>query len=129
MADAVDHDVTVIADALFTAIERGDIDAVAALYAPDVVVWHNTDAIAQDRDTNLRTLGWVTRHLDDRRYEEIRRYSIPTGFVQQHVLRATTGGGRRVAVPVCMVVTIEDGLISKIEEYLDSAHVAELTRS
>ncbi|HSP03074.1 MAG TPA: nuclear transport factor 2 family protein [Acidimicrobiales bacterium] len=116
-----------IADALFGAIEGGDLDAVAALYSPDVEVWLNTDGIARGRDENLRTLGWVVANLTDRRYEEIRRHRTDTGVVQQHVLRATTAAGRRVAVPACMVITIDGGRITRLEEYLDSAHIAELT--
>lgn len=112
-----------VADALMDAIERGDIDGVAALYAPDVEVWHNTDGVAQDRDANLRTLGWVVRNLHDRRYEEIRRHRTDAGFVQQHVLRATTASGTQVAVPACLVVTVDGDLITRIDEYLDSAQV------
>lgn len=119
-------DIDSLADALFAAIEAGDLDAVAALYADDVIVWHNTDGIEQDRATNLRTLGWVTRHLGDRRYEQIRRHPISGGFVQQHVLRATNRAGRRVSAPVCMVINVVDDHITRIEEYVDSAHVAEL---
>lgn len=44
--------------------------------------------------------------------------------MQQHVLRVTTASGRRVSVPACMVVAVEAGRITRIEEYLDSAHVA-----
>lgn len=115
-----------IADALFGAIEAGDLDAVAALYAPDVEVWLNTDGIPRGRDANLRTLAWVVANLADRRYDEVRRHRTDTGLVQQHVLRATTPAGRRVAVPACMVITIDGGRITRLEEYLDSAHVAEL---
>jgi ketosteroid isomerase-like protein len=116
-----------IADALFGAIEAGDLDAVAALYRADVEVWLNTDGIARGRDANLRTLAWVVANLTDRRYEEIRRHRTDTGLVQQHVLRATTSAGRRVAVPACMVITIDGGRITRLEEYLDSAHIADLT--
>ena len=119
-----DHDE--IADSLFGAIEAGDLDAVAALYAPDVEVWLNTDGVAQDREANLRTLAWIVANLPERRYDDIRRHRTATGLVQQHVLRATTTAGRRVAVPACMVITIDGGRIARIEEYLDSAHVAAL---
>lgn len=119
MADDVDQ----VADALYRAIEDGDLDAVAALYDPAVEVWLNTDGTPQDRDANLRTLAWVVGNLTDRRYEEVRRHRTATGFVQQHVLRATSPDGRRVEVPACMVVTVDAGRITRIEEYLDSAHV------
>lgn len=116
-----------IAERLFAAIEAGDLAGVEALYAPDIVVWHNTDGVAEDRATNLRTLRWVVRNLADRRYEDIRRFAIPNGFVQQHVLCATNPDGRSVAVPACMVVTTDDGLITRIDEYLDSVGAAQLS--
>ena len=36
-----------VADRLFAAIEAGDLDAVAALYAPEAVIWHNHDGVEQ----------------------------------------------------------------------------------
>jgi len=47
--------------------------------------------------------------------------------VQQHVLRCTRADGTRVEVPACLVVTCAGGRITRLEEYLDSAHVARLT--
>ena len=118
---------TEVADRLFTAIEAGDLDEVRALYAPDAVIWHNTDGAEQTVEQNLRVLRWVVDHLADRRYEEVRRSPTPTGFVQQHVLRCTRDDGTRVEVPACLVVTCAGGRIVRLEEYLDSAHVARLT--
>lgn len=118
---------TDVADRLFRAIEAGDIDAVGSLYAPDVEVWHNTDQVAQDRDANLATLGWVVQNLPGVRYTKIRRQVTADGFVQQHVFVATTRAGREVAVPACILATVRDGLIARIDEYLDSAGVATLS--
>jgi uncharacterized protein len=119
--------VTGVADRLFAAIEAGDLDAVRALYAPEAVIWHNTDGAEQTVEQNLRVLRWVVDHLADRRYEEVRRAATETGFVQQHVLRCTRPDGVRVEVPACLVVTCHEGRITRLEEYLDSAHVARLT--
>lgn len=116
-----------VADRLFGAIEAGDLEAVRALYAPDAVIWHNTDGREQTVEQNLRVLRWVVDHLADRRYEEVRRAPTATGFVQQHVLRCTRAGGERVEVPACLVVTVDEGRITRLEEYLDSAHIARLT--
>jgi uncharacterized protein len=116
-----------VADRLFAAIEAGDLEAVRALYAPDAVVWHNTDGTEQTVDENLRVLRWVVDNLSDRGYEDVRRSPTDTGFVQQHVLRCIRPDGVRVAVPACLVVTCDAGRITRLEEYLDSAHVARLT--
>lgn len=115
-----------MADALFHAIESGDIEAVGSLYADDVEVWHNTDGAVQTKEQNLRVLSWVVRNLQDRRYEVLRRAALPHGFVQQHVLHATAPSGQPVAIPACVVVTVRDGRVKRLDEYLDSAHIATL---
>lgn len=117
---------TAIAKRLFAAIEAGDIAAVEKLYAPAIVIWHNYDGVEQSLSENLRTLRWLTRNATDLRYEEIRLQETPRGFVQQHVLRATGPGGVRLEIPACIVGTVNDGQITRIDEYLDSAHVRRL---
>ena len=115
-----------VADDLFDAIQRGDIEAVRAIYAPDAVIWHNNDELEQTVDQNLAVLRWVCDNLADRAYEDVRRIEHDGGFVQQHVLRFTKDGERR-GVPACIVATVADGRITRIDEYLDSAHVARIT--
>jgi ketosteroid isomerase-like protein len=122
VVDALD-----VAARLFTAIEAGDVRAVGELYAPDVEIWHNTDGMAQGRDANLATLRWLTTHLPDARYTRVRRCATADGFVQQHVFVATNHAGQRVEVPACIVATVHDGRITRLDEYLDSTHVDALT--
>lgn len=115
-----------LCDRLFSAIMRGDIEAVRGLYAPDAVIWHNDDKTAQAPEQNLRVLGWVTRNVKDLRYEEIRRHETPAGFVQQHVLRGIAPNGTPIEVPACIVCEVRDGRITRLDEYLDSAQTAVL---
>jgi ketosteroid isomerase-like protein len=115
-----------LADRLFAAIEAGDPDTVAQLYAPDATVWHNFDQLDQSREQNVATLGWLCRRVPERRYEEIRRVITPDGFVQQHVLRGTMSDGAALEVPAMMRVYCADGHITRIEEYLDTAQTVTL---
>jgi ketosteroid isomerase-like protein len=115
-----------LAERLFKAIEAADIDAVKEIYAPDAEIWHNTDGLTQSPAENVRTLTWVTTNLKDLAYTEIRRSATDDGFVQQHVLVATNRAGQRVEVPACIVVRIADGHITRLDEYIDSANVAEI---
>lgn len=118
-----------VAERLFAAIEAGDVDAVAALYGPDTVVWHNTDGVEQAVADNLHTLAWLTKRCSDVRYTDVRRSATATGFVQQHVLRLTSPAGEALALPACIVATVDDdGRITRVDEYLDSAQVARLAR-
>ena len=74
----------------------------------------------------LRTLAWVVENLADRRYGDVTCQPTPTGFVQQHVLRATGANGNAVELPACIVAVVDGDRITRIDEYLDSAHVARL---
>ena len=116
-----------IADRLFQAIEAGDIAAVRDLYAPDAVIWHNNDGVEQSPEQNLRVLQWVVDNLRDRAYDDVRRCTTDTGFVQQHVLRFTRADDTRQEIPACIVVQCADGKITRLDEYLDSAHIARIT--
>ena len=115
-----------VADRLFAAIPKGDLETVRDLYAPDARIWHNHDGIVQDPAANLQVLGWVVRNIRDLRYEEVRRQATPSGFVQQHVLRGTAPNGVALELPACIVCTVVDGRITRLDEYLDSAQLGAL---
>lgn len=125
MSDAAD-----VVERFFAALQAGDIGAVRDLYAPDCAVWHNNDPlVTQNRDENLLVLGWVTRNIRDLRYEDVRRFDIPGGVFQQHVLRGRAPGGDVLEVHAAMRIEVRDGRITRIEEYLDTAQLAGLRRS
>ena len=117
-------DVHELADRFFAAIEAGDIATVREVYAPDAEIWHNTDGLVQSPDDNARTLGWIAANLRDVSYTKVKRSATEDGFVQQHVLVATNRAGARIEVPACIVTTVRDGRITRLDEYLDSASVA-----
>ncbi len=120
--------VDALADRFFAAVERGDIDAVDGIYTADARVWHNYDDVAQDRDANMRVLRWFTGRLAGMRYEDVRRVVLDDGFVQQHVLRGTAPDGTRLEVHAMMRVWCDGSQISRIDEYLDPAQAAALSR-
>lgn len=109
------------AERFVSAIQDGDADAVRAFYAPDAKLWHNTDDIEQTVDQNLAVLKWFVETLPDRFYRVLSRYAITDGFVQQHILEATLPDGTKWKMFACVVIRIENGLIVRLDEYLDSA--------
>ena len=115
--------VTDVADRIFAAIEAGDADAVTDVYADDVVIWHNDDGLEQTKEQNLRVLGWLVKLTTRREYCAVRRYEIEGGFVQQHDLHVDLSDGRSAILPACVIVQVDDGKITRIDEYLDSAAV------
>lgn len=118
-----------LAKRFFDCVEAGDIDGLVACYAPDAKIWHNTDEQIQGPEDNKKTLaGMVTRILD-RVYDNRRVEVFPGGFLQQHVLRGTRKhDGVRLALPACIICQVEDGKITRLDEYFDSARVAEFRK-
>jgi ketosteroid isomerase-like protein len=121
-----DEEMLALAERFFAAVAAGDAEAVRSIYAPDVVVWHNHDGGTQTGEQNLRVLAAATHAITGFRYEEVRRRPTPDGFIEQHVLRGTAPDGTELAVPACIVCTVADGRITRLDEYFDSAHIAAL---
>lgn len=115
--------IDVIANRLIAAIEAGDRDALGAVYADDVVVWHNTDQVEMTKEQNLASLDALAAMTTTRRFTDVRRHAVDGGFVQQHVLHLDWGSGSG-SLPGCVVVQLRDGLIARIDEYLDGATIA-----
>lgn len=115
-----------LAKDFFDSVERGDVAKLKSFYAPDAKIWHNTDEIEQSPDDNVKTLEGFVARIADRRYENRRLSVFPGGFVQQHRLT-----GRRtldnvpVSLTACIVCQVENGRIVRLDEYFDSAAVAQ----
>jgi ketosteroid isomerase-like protein len=123
-----EDDIRSLATRLFDSIENGDVDGVAACYGPDLVVWHNFDGLEQSRADNLKTLAGLIERISERRYQDRRLSVFDGGFVQQHVLTGVRRDGVRVSLPGVLVGTVRGGKIARLDEYLDSAHVAAFRR-
>jgi uncharacterized protein len=117
---------TRLADGFFAAIEDGDAETLAALLADDVQVHANFLDAPNDRGTTLAVLGWLHRNVRGLRYEVVRRHELANGYVQEHVLHGIAPDGTALRAPACMIVTVREGRITRIDEYLDSAHVRAL---
>ena len=115
--------IDVIANRLIAAIEAGDRDALGAVYADDVVVWHNTDQVEMTKEQNLASLDALAAMTTTRRFTDVRRHAVDGGFVQQHVLNLAWGSGSG-SLPGCVVVQLREGLIARVDEYLDGATIA-----
>ena len=100
-------------------IESGDIEAIRACYAKDAQIWHNFDEVNQTVDENMKVLEWMKRQATRRTYEISRLEEIVGGYLQQHVLRMVNLAGEEITMPACLIVTVEDGKIRRLEEYLD----------
>ena len=117
-------DIRALAQRFFDAIERGDIAAVRGCYAPDAVIWHNTDLAEQPPEENLKTLANFIKHVPERRYVERRLDIFAGGFAQQHLLKVKLASGKEVSLAACLVCRVAAGRITRLDEYFDSAALA-----
>lgn len=118
-----------VMDAFGAAFAAGDIAALGALYAPHAVVWHNNDGVEQSREQSLLVLGWLAEHTSNRSYQDVRRFFDDGRLVEQHTVVMETASGTTINCPACLVVEVRDGLISRIDEYIDAAPFAALAGS
>ena len=115
-----------VADPFFAAIVAGNIEAVKAAYAPSATIWHNFDEKEQVPEDNALTLAFLHSRAQNLQYTEIRRFASPGGFVQQHVLVGDAKGGK-LRLPAIIRFWVEDGHITRLEEYLDTRQTAVLS--
>ncbi|MGJ9422573.1 nuclear transport factor 2 family protein [Aeromicrobium sp. CF3.5] len=119
------HPNIALLDRIIAAAEAGDATDLANIYAPGAVIWHNHDDKETSVEQNGRLLEGMARWVSDRRYTERRVTAFEGGAVQQHVLRGTrVSTGEEVALHACAVITVVDGQITRLDEYIDSAEAA-----
>lgn len=110
-----------VAQQLFERIEKKDVAGITALYADDILVWHNFSNTTQTKAENLKTLGGLTKNVAQIRYDVVERVSLGDRVMQRHVLVCRVSNGEEVAIPACIFVSVRDGKITRIDEYLDTA--------
>ena len=114
-----------LATRFFDAIEAGDIATMRDSFAPDAEIWHNTDELVGNRDQTAQVLTGMVARISDRQYADRRLNVFPGGFVQQHTLTGRRKhDGEAVRLPCAIDCRVENGLITRFDEYFDPAHVA-----
>lgn len=105
---------------LFDAIEAGDIDAVSATFAPDMTMWFNVTGAETSRADTLDGLVHGATIQRRRTYNDRQIHTFDDGFVAQYVLNVVLHDGSAATLWACLVATVHDGLIVRLDEYLDS---------
>src|SRR5215472_17384369 len=113
-----------LARAFFDAIESGDFGKIRDTYARDAVIWHNFDGKESTREENLATLDGFIKAVPSRRYTQRRLDVFGGGFVQRHLLIGKLASGKEVSLAACVVCSVKDGRINRLDEYFDSAALA-----
>lgn len=106
--------------ALFDAIEREDFDAMRRCYAPEMVLWFNVTAQEVSGEDTIAAQVQGRKLLRRRTYDDRIISTFDDGFLVQYTLTLVQHDGRRAALWACAVATVHDGLIVRLDEYLDS---------
>jgi ketosteroid isomerase-like protein len=117
-------DIAALAKRFFDGLENGNIGILREVYAPNVRIWHNTDGQEQTLEENETTLTGFIERMPNRRYTDRRVNTFPGGFVQQHRLIGTKPDGKKVELDAIIVCKVENGRVTRLDEYFDSAAVA-----
>ncbi len=122
-------DIRAMATRFFDAIEAGDIETMQGSFTPDAEIWHNTDELIVTPAQTAQTLTGMASRIRDREYADRQLTVFPGGFVQQHVLKGVrVHDGVSVRLPCAIICKVENGKIMRLDEYFDSAHVAEFRK-
>lgn len=104
----------------FDAIERRDVAAIAACYAPDLKFWFNVTGTETTREQNLAALADGYARHRRRTYDDRIINTFDGGFIVQYTSTIAPHTGGRVALSACLVAQCKDGQITRIDEYMDS---------
>jgi len=115
-----------LASAFVDALAVPDVDALRSLLAPDARFWVNIGPASFSADERFALLETERSHLRALEFDEVRTHPTPTGFVVQLTTTATTNDGTDLRIPICLVATTDDDVITRVDEYADSAPAAPL---
>jgi ketosteroid isomerase-like protein len=120
-----DNAVEDFAEDFFNAICRADVAFLKKAYAPDALIWHNTDMTEKSAEASIGTIQWLIDNISNFRYEDARTIPTATGFVRLHICRGThKSTGRELCVPVACIAEMKNGRITRFEEYFDASQGA-----
>ena len=102
------------------------------IYADELVSWHNYDEKEIKLTREQLAVGAKGEHgalgsvLTGFGYEDRRAYPSEDAVIVTHVMVGTLADGTKIRIPACQVHTLTDGRISRMDVYMDSAHMAAL---
>ena len=107
----------------YAAIERNDFVAVGTLYADDLTLWRSFDLVTQNKPDQMVTLSAMNARWASH-YRVIERHIIGDQVVQRHELTLTEQDGTVAhTLQAAAFLTIRDGQVHVLNEYLDSRDV------
>ena len=111
-------DNTALCEALFDAFEKGDEERIRAMCTSDMQARQNNNP-PMNLDLLLEFSRSVLRVVKDFRYENAKRSSTSTGFVEEHNVCGVLPDGTNLDLAVCVVADVSNGKVGYLREYLD----------
>jgi len=119
LTEEAHKDMDELANRFFAAIEREDMDAVRQAYAPDVEYWMNFMPETHGLEMILNMVSVFHQKVKNLHYDVESREFFQGGFVQRCRIMGELASGEALAVPLCLIIYVEDGRIVRLYEYLN----------
>ena len=116
-----------VTEALVEAFRDGDPTILAARLAPGAVIWHNTDKVVSDAVDALGGIAGLHQLVDGLHVEVVQHERLRGGELARYVVRGTVRAtGDRLAAHNCVVFTVEDDRVTRLDEYVDPTFAEQL---
>ncbi|WP_176599247.1 nuclear transport factor 2 family protein [Sphingobium sp. 15-1] len=107
---------------LSEAFSKKDVSSIEALYGDGIIVWHNHTNSYENKSENIASLEQFFGLFSEISYQDIRFTWTEEGFIQRHVITGKLeSNGAIVEIPACLVFSVRDGKIVRLDEFGDPA--------
>ena len=109
-----------IADDMMGATEACDLARLDEIWSPDLRLWYNTTLETLSKEQAFGAISRLSADIEGLRFINAHRLYGDDGFVEQHDVTGRIDG-KEFHVRTCIIVTVSDGRVSRIDEWWDSA--------
>lgn len=120
--DIVVNEMEHAASQFCSAVEEGRVCDLVDVYADNAEIWHNFDNVVETVEQSIAGLQRFVDTTTSRRYLHRSLATFDGGFVQRHELTVTRDG-KTTMMPACIICTLRDGRIARLNSYYDSARL------
>lgn len=110
-------------------VQAEDVPGARSCLHPDARIWHNYDGVTQTVDENMATLAYLLEKSTGLKYDIHRLEEIKGGYLQLHTLNLMAKSGDVLSTEALALISVKDGKIIRIDEWLDPSPFAVLRDS
>jgi len=118
-----------LAQRFIDAVRAGDETAARECMHPDAGIWHNYNDTTQSVDENMGLMQLMIDKTSKREYTILRLDEVEGGYLQRHTLTLTSKDGNETASTQALaLVSVENGKIKHVEEFIDPSPILSMLR-